>query len=367
VEGAPAVDDERIFNPKPWRHYRRRYSVREVQVGAGVWVVLIVVTLWVVWMGRHPDPELFETAPGQANRSPAVVDRGPIPERLAPDGWREASLSRFGPDNLYEKINGREGYYKSFGFRELFFVALQLTEDPRLTVDLEIYDQGNPANALGAFAGELADDTSVSMDDGSMTALRRNAFSMVRGRFLIRAIGSEEGERVAPVFQRVAQRFRTLEAEPLPWAYDVLVQGFGASPRAIQYLPQDAFSFEFATHVYVARLDDEETEVFVRFTPEPDGWVQKFLAGLTQYGTPVAGGWVEDRYLQRVSGARSVDSFVVGVRNAASVAAAEALIERLGASLKALSPERRSVIVNQPSDAPSPPGEEEGYGEGEDE
>ncbi|MGF1508958.1 MAG: DUF6599 family protein [Myxococcota bacterium] len=344
------MDSDRLFIKKPWKHYRRRYSSRETQLGAFVLFLLLSLAAWVVWMGTNPDPELFTAAPGQANRSPKVADRGPIPPDLAPDDFTESSFSRFGPDDLYEKINGRESYYKSFGFEQLYFVGIRHDSDPTLTVDVEIYDQGTPENALGAFSGELAEGSEVVMEQGMMHALRRNAFVMVRGPYYVRAIGSLEGEPVAPVFASVKAGMSRLEAAPLPWAYDIFVGSLGVAPQEVRYLPQAAFSFDFATEVYAGLMDDQETEAFVRFAPDSAAVLaERFNAGFEEYGSPISEGWVQDRYLGRVSGARARDEFVVGVRNAASASAGEEILGRVSEALDGLSPRRREELRSLPS------------------
>ena len=100
--------EDRVFIKDGRKHFRRKYSLTEVKIGAAVVVALGAIASWVAWKGAHPDPELFKEAPGLPNRGRAVVDRGPVPSTLAPEGWKERELSSFGTADLYVKINGRE-------------------------------------------------------------------------------------------------------------------------------------------------------------------------------------------------------------------------------------------------------------------
>ncbi len=111
---------------------------------------------------------------------------GVLPKPLAPEGWSEGSISRFGPDNLYEKINGREGLYKGFGFRELTFASLAADDDPTLAIDIELYDLGEPINAVGCYAAERQPDAETELTEVGLQHVARNGLFMTRGKYYVR-------------------------------------------------------------------------------------------------------------------------------------------------------------------------------------
>ena len=84
---------------------------------------------------RATRPAKSPSAP--LNRREPGADRGLIPAGIAPKGWQEQRVGEFDPDNLYVKIDGREGYYKSFGFKKLNCLTLASGET---TIDLELYE-----------------------------------------------------------------------------------------------------------------------------------------------------------------------------------------------------------------------------------
>jgi hypothetical protein len=322
--------DDRVFVEKGRKHYRRRYSLTEVKVGAAIVAVLIVILLWVVWKGRHPDPELFKDAPSLVNRAPKTLDRGPIPAGLAPAGWTEGPIAVFGPDNLYEKIDGREGYYKSFGFVRLHFVALTSGER---AIDLELYDLGTVANAIGAFSGEVSAPAAIV--DGGLVATDRNATYVARGRHYARAIGSDEEEPTRSALEHVASALRALPTEALPRSFGVFTR-LGVGPGKISFVTENAFSFGFASNVHVGLMPDGETEVFlIELADEGEaaGMAAKLTAGFLEYGEKAAapGGvtWVKDRYLSRVSGVAVDEGIVLGVRGAAGLEEGAKLLSAL--------------------------------------
>lgn len=365
----PSNKEDRLFNPTGRRAYRRSYSLAEVRIGAVIVLLLAAFSGWIVWRGRNPDPALFEIPLESLDAGEAIVERGPLPADLALPGWRESGIAHFDASNLYEKIDGREGYYKSFGFERLHFASIVNDADAAIAVDIELFDQGSVANALGAYAGELPPD--ATSEDGGTSVIARNALFMARGKYYLRAIGSDETETVLAQLRHLKQRFESaLAVEAMPWGYALFVTAMGFDPSRVSYMPEDAFSFGFARNVYAARLDDDATELFVTIAADAaaaSALGDRFTQGFLSYGSAAgeSGGvaWVKDRYLGGFSGTRVEGTWVLGVRAAPAQATAEDGMQRLAAAVRDLPPEiaaqaRESTAVAEPANAPPA---EEGY------
>ena len=364
--------NDRIFNRDGLRHYRRTYSLTEVRIGAVIVAILIGIAGWISWKGKHPDPELFSVAPNLlANGTQSVPEkgradaietgqsavkgdkpagsgasdkRGPVPTGLAAAGWREQSLSRFDPDNLYVKIDGREGYYKSFGFKMLYVIALARDDDETATVDIEMYDLSTVANALGAYAGERQPDAKSRMGAAGIGHIARNALYLVRGRFYIRAVGSDENDVIMAQLTHLEKVLDAgLPSEELPWGHAVFAAQMGIDPGKIGFVPENAYSFGFARSVFSAQLDDDGAELFATATASDDDarkLAQQFADGFKSYGEIEARAdgvdWVKDRYLGNVSGAKAVRSLVIGVYSGADIDSAKTALARLAEVANAL-------------------------------
>jgi hypothetical protein len=322
--------DDRIF-VGPRKHFRARYSTAEVGVGAGLLVCLGLIAAWVVWKGEHADPELTAAAPLIRREPPS--DRGPIPAGIAPKGWQEQRVAEFNPDNVYVKIDGREGYYKSFGFKKLHCLTLINGET---AIDVELYDLDKPANALGAALGEVPQGRTPRLKDGTLSLLDRNALYLVRGKYYLRAIGSSEalGTELAALRDRFA---KDLPAAPMPFAY-ALFAALGVAPAKVTFEAENALSFGFATEVYEAAID-EDTQVFVarrRDAKDAEALAEQFAKGFAEYGTQTGNRsgvrWFKDRYLERVSTAVARDNLVIGVYRAADEKTGAALFSKLVAA-----------------------------------
>ncbi len=329
---------DRIFVRNGRRHYRRGFSTTETRVGVVILFVLASVVTWVAWKGAHPDPSLFmlEADLSQAGAAEvgtgAAADRGPMPPGLAAAGWTEGRLSQFDPDNLYVKINGREGYFKALGFERLYAASITLDEDAQTAVDIELYDLGTAANALGAYSGERPDEILPVVGNSGMMHIDRNAFFMTQGRYYLRALGSQESSVVTALLEYLRDRFLSeLPGEPLPWGYTLFSGELGMDPGAVSYMLENAFSFGFAGNVYAATLDDGETELFVTPAADEAAAVElalRYVNGFRNYGS-AEGDYIKDRYLGSYAHVTNSGPWVVGFRRAPDPEAAAAALARL--------------------------------------
>ena len=85
------ASERRVLNPRPFRVFRKSYSVTEAKAGAVVLLGLALLGGWVAWRGAHPDPGLFADPAATATGSVAITD---VEGRRAPDGPSPAGASR---------------------------------------------------------------------------------------------------------------------------------------------------------------------------------------------------------------------------------------------------------------------------------
>ena len=393
--GAPSglgASEHRVLNPRPFRVFRRTYSKAEPKAGAAVLLGLALLWAWVAWRGAHPDPALssdpalLETAaaavpaeiegrsaPEGVSREAAfgpVAAKAPAPGRglvpgLAAQGWGEGTVSRFGADDLYVKINGRADFFLARGFRSLAFVTLAGPGDA--TVDVEAYDLGSAQNALGALAAERPTETATESAGGTSWYVARNALFLARGTSYVRAIGSDESPSVLAQLERVRVAFdEGVAAGERPWTAALFGDALDLGADRLQYTAENAFSFGFAKNVTSATLDDGETELFV--LPAGDeakarDLAARFEEGFLSYGTKAeaAGAtWVKDQYLDTYARTLAAGTMVVGVKGAPDPERASALLAKLAAAVRALPPD----VARKAAGAPPAPAKPKGGGYG---
>lgn len=368
--GKPPADPP-VFNTFKRKPLRPFYSLREFQMGIVSLLVLGGVATWVIWGGLHPETALFAVQenllankgkdtpiykrpvepwvePGREPGSASTASRpslDPFPQTVNADGWHAtAAPQMFDESNLYVKIDGREGFYKSYGFKKLHFLSLAFTEPAGLSIDIEVFDLGSIQNALGAFVAEISNpDAEVTMAGQSLSYTTRNGAFLVQGGYYVRLLGSDDNEAIRKKAISLRDAFLTsLKGEPLPWAYQLFMGGLKVSPSHVQYYAENAFSFGFANDVYSATLPGSETEVFLTRRTDADeatAMADKFAGGFGDYGKRVTNGpantaLFNNEYVNSIEGVRAHGNFVIGVRLAKSADEAGKLLDRLKVELE---------------------------------
>ena len=335
-------DENRLLNPDGFRHFRKSYSKTEARLSIAIACLLVLIGAWVYWRGLHPDPTLFANVVAGDAGAEDVVDRGPLPAKLAAAPFKETRIRKYGPKNVYEKINGREGYFKSYGFVALFTTLLKA--DNGTTVDVELYDLGKAENALGAYAGERGDNVKPSTYPNGMWNIDRNALLLTRGKLYLRAIGSDESSVVRTQLQHTQRVFAAADDSSaggaLPWAYRAFAK-LGIESDRIEFVTSNALSFEFGKRVYTARLDDEGAQLFVSAAKDEKTAIalsKQYLGGFKSAGSPGRKGWYKDPYLPAFSTARHQGAFVLGAYRVSDIAAADKQLAALAKELSKLPP-----------------------------
>ena len=79
---------------------------------------------------------------------------GLLPKQGELSNWQKVSEPRFfGPDNLYDYIDGAADHYLLYGFRKVITVEYLMVSDS-CSVTLEIYNMKSPLHAFGIYASE---------------------------------------------------------------------------------------------------------------------------------------------------------------------------------------------------------------------
>ena len=398
---AETDEQDRLLVRDGWKHYRRTYSLTEVRWGLVTAGAMLLIVGWVLWKGRHPDPALFSdgtalleaagtptvvVATGSAPVAPpvtgappasaagpsgepvaAAVGRGPLPRGLAGSGWNEDKVVSFDEENLYIKIDGRADYFRAFHFKRMHSVLLTSAADSAVTIDVEMYDVSNSANALGAYSGERPPNAKVEVTDAGLHHFDRNALYLARGPYYIRVIGSDETPPIIEKLRQISEKMLSdVGGEPLPWAYGLFIGQMNLGADKITYSAKNAFSLGFASDVWAVRPEGKETdlELFVSARANPSAAAKlatQLRAAFLELGKPAgkAGGaaLVKDQFLGLYSAATTHDRFTYGVRGAATPQAAAAQLDRLRSALTGSPVDLLRRAVPAPAAPPNPPTE----------
>ena len=365
--------DEPVFNTFKRKPLRPFYFLREFQIGLVILLILAAVLGWVMWRGANPDPSLFKTddallatkgatipiykrpvapwvepgsQPAGAPAGNGAGGLGTFPSSVVSEGWRvTAPPQEFDESNLYSKIDGRETFYKSYGFKRLHFLSLVSTAQDQLGIDIELFDLGSIDNALGALAAEISNpQQAVNLDQTGLWYASVNSGFLARGRFYARMIGSDDSDVIRQKIQLLKDALATsLAAEPIPWAYALFVGQMRLNPGVIRFDRENAFSLDFADEFYTATLPGVETEIFVsRRTDagEAKALAGKLADGFASYGkrlpSPDGTVLIQNEFINTIEAVRSFENLVIGVRLAPSTDDALRRLDTLQQQLAAM-------------------------------
>ena len=198
-----------------------------------------------------------------------AIDTGIFPPSIVSNGWvLDGPFQNFGPNNLYEKINGQEVQYKSFGFVQMDFINLLLPgDDEDFDMSIELYDMGEFKNALGIFAAQRSADAEVVAEGALFYYQTVSGALGIVDKYFVKLIGGQEDEAVREHAVTILRDFAAgIEAASgTPRAFMVMADGMGVPFQGIQYQMADVFQYGFASDFWFgqATAAGENARIFV--------------------------------------------------------------------------------------------------------
>lgn len=181
-------------------------------------------------------------------------------------------------DDLYEKINGKEGMFRSFHFVELRFGRYQHPQREE-TYDVYLFDQGKPANALGIYMAERS-RTPEFIPVGREGYVSGSSAYFWKGKYYVNVLGPEEGDdRSTELARSIAAAIaETIADDEEPFWADALLPREDRVEKSFSYKATSALGYEFLNDLYFAdyQTDDTTYQMFLIRTGAPDSAAQLF-------------------------------------------------------------------------------------------
>ncbi len=192
---------------------------------------------------------------GASRHRDAPKPSNPFPDAGLPGWHTPRKVSRFTPDNLYQKINGRADAYLTFHVAGLTFGTYYHQTNTDRTVDVYWYDMGGPQNAFGMYRSEAPRDA-AKVAIGREGYQAGGAVFFWKGASYVQVLPTSFDDGDARAALRIAQRLaqRIEDYSDSAWAQTVLPQA-GRVENSPAYIAQDAFGLGFLNEVHTAEFD----------------------------------------------------------------------------------------------------------------
>ena len=293
-----------IFNPRRYpRLLRTEIPVTENMTTLVLFAVLIGIVVWVMAQKNNYNPadrdisielllqdssdlKLYTpplktwVEPGSTIATSAAVQLGLFPVSIVDSQWQaKTSVKQFGPDNLFEKINGEAPKFLKQGFQSLHYLVLQSTVDES-EIAIELFDQSDMAGSRGVFSEHLSSGKTVEQQD-SVTFFRTSIGVIGRvGQYFFRTAGDSDSESIQQKSQHLIEIFASLQPveenvqqkkiqesnEPTneqPLELRILEQ-LDVSEALISFQSENVFQYDFAENFWFGKFaQDDIARIFI--------------------------------------------------------------------------------------------------------
>ncbi len=349
---APAVEDceepkATRQPPAPYRHSRDRGNPGAAWGGLSN-ACLTTALLLTLCLCAATSPASAGPASEQESLTPLLPPDGALP------GWKRSAPTEFyGPDTLWDCINGAAGLYLDYGFRSLA-AQYYASQDPKGTTQVEIYRMESPLHAFAIYAAERSPKEAF-LKIGVEGYLADQVLNFWKGPYYVKVSSYRAGEQSKGILKNLAGAV----ADRIPGQYTEpealrLFPSENRVARSERYIPKNFLGLTFLAGGYRVdyRTDKSDYQLFLVPAGSPDEAEDAFRAygkHLESQGDTVS---LDDQapypFVRTTSGRQTLfrfDAYVGGVLGETDAAHARCLADELVTRLKSFVP----VEERQPS------------------
>lgn len=204
-----------------------------------------------------------------------------------PDIAAPVKIERY-TDNLYEKIDGREGQFRAYNFVELRF-GQYLDTRRQQTFDVYIYDMAEPLNAMGIYNTEKSPGAEAAgLGQDSYTSGPNVYFW--KSKYYVNVLGATEaGDAAAATAKQIAAAIaETITDEGGTMWADKLLPQEDRVAGSFTYRATSALGYDFLQQVFLAdyKVGGKSYQMFVMFAGTDAAakeTFEKFVEATTKY------------------------------------------------------------------------------------
>ena len=186
--------------------------------------------------------------------------KGLLPEDNAVPGWtRGAEVRFFGPNNLFEYIDGAADGYLNYGFQEVVTAEYNNPQKPSQAV-MDIYQMKDPRNAFGIYTSELNPNSEFKRI-GVEGYIGGTALNFWSGPYYVKITVFQESEDLKQEMAKLAECCSRKLGDP--GTEPAEVGNFPREdqmPHSARFLPKDVLGQSYFTEGFEAKYRQGEGE-----------------------------------------------------------------------------------------------------------
>ncbi len=245
-------------------------------------------------------------------------------EQLLPSipGWTlHGQPDFYGPENLFEYINGASESYLAYDFKGLLVAQYSRQKETEPVLTVEIYDMGRSENAFGIYSAERPTEGNF-VHCGTEGYLEQGALQFFLGRYYIKILCFLEGKAADDAAILFGSELAKRIPEERTWPKALsLFPAAGRIAHSEKFILKNFLGFSYLQHGYLCSYQRGgfSFEVFIIQTEDAataedlvSRLRQDFSGSLTE-GRVLDGIWhVKSKYFQNIYMSRA-GSFVFGL------------------------------------------------------
>ena len=204
-------------------------------------------------------------AAGETPRSAAFFGASAMSLLPKVSGWKDSETpKRFGPDSLFEYIDGAAEAFINYDFVEL---ALGQYQQPGRTgtMTVEIYDMGAPGNAFGIYSTERYPESKF-LAIGTQGYIEEGTLNFLAARYYVKMMAYETGAQTDAILRSFAADILKKIGDP------------GGFPDAVKIFPREGLTANSEKYILKNFLGQEFLKngtiaSYKREGAEPDAFI----------------------------------------------------------------------------------------------
>lgn len=171
-------------------------------------------------------------------------------------GWVLSEEPEFyGPENLFEYINGASEAYLSYDFQGLIVAFYRREKDKEPAITVEIYDLGQTLNAFGIYSSERPPEGNF-IDLGLEGYLEQGTLHFLAGSYYVKVfsfLANKEGDETALLFGREIARLIPADKN---WRSPLdFFPSSGLKPKSVKFILKNFLGFDYLHHGFLASYE----------------------------------------------------------------------------------------------------------------